>query len=191
VAYTRYASLENDLTAPHLMPGQITQLAEWVAEYITVQRAQYTPSAMPLSPVQRTAMDGFFSPAALNVGLLTLRGERIQNPLFYRQLQELGFRNLPDQSTMAAVTFSDVVVSHVPVTNELLFHELVHVEQYRQVGIARFSEFYVIGFLNGGGYESIPLEVHAYTLGAQYEANPQMRFSVEDAVRDCIRQVAY
>ena len=173
------------------MPGQVAQLAEWVAEYITVQRARYTPSAMPLSPAQAAAMDGFFSPDALNVLLLTLQGECIQNPPFYPQLQELGFLNLPDQSTMAAITFSDVVVSRVPVTNGLLFHELVHVEQYRQVGTARFSELYVTGFLNGGGYEGIPLEVHAYRLGAQYEANPQLRFSVEDAVRDCIRQSAY
>jgi hypothetical protein len=111
--------------------------------------------------------------------------------MLLRYNREIGFRNLPDQSTMAAITFSDVVVSHVPVTNGLLFHELVHVEQYRQLGIARFSELYVTGFLNGGGYQRIPLEVHAYELGAQYEANPQQRFSVEYAVGDHIRQGVY
>lgn len=136
-------------------------------------------------------MDAFFSPDVLNVLLLTLRGERVQNPPFYPQLQAMGFRNLPDQSTMAAITFSDVVVSHVAVTNGLLFHELVHVEQYRQLGIVRFSELYVTGFLNGGGYEHIPLEVHAYRLGAQYEASPQLPFSVENAVRDFIQRGAY
>jgi hypothetical protein len=179
------------LAAPHLMPEQIAQLANWVAEYITVQRERHTPSAMPLSRIQRAAMDGFFSSDVLNALLLTLQGERIQNPPFYPQLQEIGFRNLPDQSSMAAITFSDVVVSHVPVTDVLLFHELVHVEQYRQLGVARFSELYVTGFLNGGGYERIPLEVQAYKLGAQYEANPQQRFSVEHAVRECIGQRAY
>ena len=173
------------------MPEQIAQLAGWVADYITVQRALYTPSATPLSQAQRAAMGGFFSADVLNVLLLTLRGERIQNPPFYPQLQEIGFGNLPDQSTMDAITFSDVVVSHVPVTNGLLFHELVHVEQYRQLGIARFSELYVIGFLNGGGYERIPLEVYAYRLGAQYQASPQQRFSVECAVRERIQQRAY
>src|SRR5271167_3377992 len=113
------------------MPEQIAQLAQWVAEYIEAQRALYIPSAMPLSQAQRAAMDGFFSPDVLNTLLLMLQGGRIQNPPFYPQLQELGFRNLPDQSIMAAIAFSDVVVSHVPVTNWLLFHELVHVEQYR------------------------------------------------------------
>jgi hypothetical protein len=57
------------------------------------------------------------------------------NPDFYPMLRSLGFNNLPDQSTMGAITFSDVVVSHEPFSNGLLFHELVHVEQYRQLGI--------------------------------------------------------
>lgn len=74
-------------------------------------------------------------------------------------LRSVGFRNLPDQSGMGAVTFSDVVVSHEPFSSGLLFHELVHVEQYRQLDIPRFSELYVRGFLNGGSYEAIPLEV--------------------------------
>jgi len=43
----------------------------------------------------------------------------------------------------------------------LLFHELVHVEQHRQLGIPRFADLYVRGFLSGGSYEAIPLEVNA------------------------------
>jgi hypothetical protein len=70
-------------------------------------------------------------------------------------LRSLGFNNRPDQSTMGAITFSDVVVSHEPFSDGLLFHELVHVEQYRQLGISRFSERYVQGFLTGGSYEAI------------------------------------
>jgi hypothetical protein len=109
-----------------------------------------------------------------------LQGERVANPDFYPMLRSLGFNNLPDQSAMAAITFCDVVVSHEPFSNGLLFHELVHVEQYRQLGIPRFSELYVRGFLNGGSYEAIPLEVNAYTLGGRFEQNPANRFSVAD-----------
>src|SRR2546429_7268300 len=43
-----------------------------------------------------------------------------------------------------------------------LFHELVHAEQYRQLGVGRFAELYIRGFLSGGGYDGIPLEVNAY-----------------------------
>jgi hypothetical protein len=79
-------------------------------------------------------------------------------------LKNLGFNNLADQSAMAAIMFCDVVVSQEPFSNGLLFHKLVHVEQYRQLSIPRFSELCVRGFLNGGSYEAIPLEVNAYSL---------------------------
>jgi hypothetical protein len=83
---------------------------------------------------------------------------------------------------MAAITFCDVAVSHEAFSNGLLFHELVHVEQYRQLGVPRFSELYVRGFLNGGGYEAIPLDVNAHTLGGRFESQPQWVFSVDDEV---------
>ena len=108
-----------------------------------------------------------------------LQSERVANPDFYPMLGSLGFNNLPDQSTMAAITFWDVVVSHEAFSDRLLFHELAHVEQYRQLGIPRFSELYVRGFLDGGSYEAIPLEVNAYTLGGRFESNPRQVFSVE------------
>jgi hypothetical protein len=128
-------------------------------------------------------MNGFFSPQLLDgTRLLVLRGERVGNPDFYPMLRGLGFNNLPDQSTMAAITFCDILVSHEPFSNGLLFHELVHVEQYRQLGIPRFSERYVNGFVNGGSYDAIPLEVNAYTLGGRFESDPRRMFSVKDEV---------
>jgi hypothetical protein len=99
-----------------------------------------------------------------------------------RRPRRLGFNNLPDQSTMAAITFCDVVVSHEAFSNGLLFHELVHVEQYRQLGIPRFSELYVRGFLNGGSYEAIPLEVNAYSLEDRFRRDPRRMFSVENEI---------
>jgi hypothetical protein len=71
-------------------------------------------------------------------------------------LKGLGFTNLPDQASMAANTFSDVVVSDEQFSNGLLFHELVHVEQYRQLGIPRLSKLSVLGFLNGGYSAAAP-----------------------------------
>src|SRR5216684_3727654 len=82
----------------------------------------------------------------------------------------------------------NVVVSHEPFSNGLLFHELVHVEQYRQLGVRRFAEFYVRGFLAGGGYNGIPLENNAYTLGECYERDPARQFSVADEVERWITE---
>ncbi|MGB6474241.1 MAG: hypothetical protein WBF04_09185 [Candidatus Sulfotelmatobacter sp.] len=128
-------------------------------------------------------MEPFFAREVIDsVHVLVLEGERVPNPDFYPMLRDLGFNNLPDQSAMGAVTFCDVVVSHERFTAGLLFHELVHVEQYRQLGIPRFSELYVRGFLNGGSYEAIPLEVNAYTLEDRFRRDPRRTFSVQAEV---------
>ena len=177
------------MAAPRLTPDQIAHVSGLVAQYISTQREKYIARATPLSAQQRAAVNGFLSPQLLDgTRLLVLQGERVANPDFYPMLRSLGFNNLPDQSKMGAITFADVVVSHEPFSNGLLFHELVHVEQYRQLGIPRFSDLYVRGFLTGGSYEAIPLEVSAYTLGGRFEQNPARQFSVTDEVRRWIAE---
>lgn len=177
------------MPTPRFTPEQIAQVSGLVAQYISTQRGKHAPRAVLLSAQQRATVKGFFSPQLLdNTRLLVLKGERVANPDFYRMLRSLGFDNLPDQSTMGAITFSDVVVSHEPFSNGLLFHELVHVEQYRQLGIPRFSELYVRGFLSGGSYAAIPLEINAYTLEGRFEQNPARQFSVSDEVRSCLAE---
>ena len=58
----------------------------------------------------------------------------------------------------------------------------MHVEQYRQLGIPRFADLYVRGFLSGGSYEAIPLEVNAYTLEDRFKRERHGGFSVQDEV---------
>jgi hypothetical protein len=176
------------MSTPQLSPEQVTQVSDLVAGYITDQREKALPYAVPLSPEQRASLDGFFLPQVLDTRLLVLGETRVENPAFYPMLRQMGFTNLPNFTTMAAVTFCDVVVSHQPFSDGLLFHELVHVEQYRQLGsITRFAELYVRGFLSGGGYNGIPLEMNAYELGGRFEENPRTRFSVADEVGAWIR----
>jgi len=168
------------MATPHLTPDQIVQVSGLVAQYITTQREEYAPRAIQQSAQLKAKFAGFFSPELLeHARLLVLTGERVVNPGFYPMLRGLGFNDLPDFST---VTFSDTVVSHVPFTDGLLFHELVHVEQYRQLGVLKFSGLYVRGFLNGGGYDGIPLERNAYMLGERFEKDPARHFSVADEV---------
>lgn len=44
------------------------------------------------------------------------------------------------------------------------------------------------GFLNGGGYDGIPLEINAYALGGRFERNPRTRISVADEVGAWVRE---
>jgi hypothetical protein len=166
-----------------LTPNQMVELSGLVAGYISGQRQKFAARAVPLTAQQRAAVEAFFAPELLgSTRLLVLEHERVSNPGFYAMLWNLGFKDLPDQSTMAAITFCDVVVSHEPFSKGLLFHELVHVQQYLQLGISRFAELYVRGFLNGGSYEAIPLEVNAYTLEDRFRREPHRGFSVQREV---------
>lgn len=172
------------MATPPLSAGQIEQVSRAVAEYIASQRDRFFLNrSVKLSGAQKAAIGGFFRADLLETTqILVLEKERIGNPDFYAMLRGLGFSNLPDFAQMAAATFKDVVVSHEPFSDGLLFHEFVHVEQYRQLGVPRFAELYVRGFLDGGGYDGIPLEINAYDLGSRFEEYPDRAFSVEAEV---------
>ena len=82
---------------------------------------------------------------------------------------------------MAAITFVDTVVSHEPFTDRLLFRELVRVDQYERLGVAEFAN-YLTGFLGGGKYEAIPLEMNPYELDRRFASEPAKAFSVASEV---------
>ena len=91
-----------------------------------------------------------------------------------------------DFAHKAAIPCVDAVVSHQPFTDRLLFHELVHVVQYEKLGVAEFAAKYVRGFLSGGSYEAIPLEMNACELDARFAAAPTIAFSVASEVGACL-----
>lgn len=174
---------------PKLGDAQVSWVVQQVLGYIERQRPAFRYRAVPLSPNQKAAMQPFFPASTLEAArIIVLAGERVSNPPFYVQLVGMGFESaaLPDFSTMAAITFVDTVVSHGAFTDRLLFHELVHVIQYAKLGLEGFANKYVRGFLSGGSYESIPLEMNAYELDARFAGAPTKAFSVADEVREWI-----
>ena|SRR5215472_6153665 len=121
------------MAIPRLRSDQTSQVSGLVAGYISAQREMYAPRSVSLSVPQRAPLKPFFSREVLdNTRVFVLRVESVPNPEFYPMLRGLGCMNLPDQSTMTAITFSNVVVSHEPFSDGLLFHELVHAEHYRK-----------------------------------------------------------
>jgi len=173
------------MPVPRLGLRQIQQLTDWVADYIADQRSRFLKTAqpIPLDPVK--ALQPFFPEDVLTI-IRVVRG-RADDPNFYPQLEALGIRDLPPFSDMAGITFQDVIVHVQPLTKPLLFHELVHAVQYKYLGIEGFAERYVQGFLMGGSYEEIPLEKQAYALEERFAQRPSAPFSVEDDVKERIR----
>ena len=174
------------MSLPMLTTAQVEWVIQQVAAYIQNQRHTYQPGAAPLSLNQKNAMRSFFPQPALDaVRLVVLAGQRVSNPPFYGSLVQMGFSPaaLPDFFHMAAITFVDTVVAHEAFTDRLLFHELVHVVQYEKLGLEGFANKYVRGFLSGGSYEAIPLEMNAYELDARFAASPTTQFSVPGEVQ--------
>jgi len=167
-----------------LPPAMVSQLATMVEEYINSSRKKYAPQTVPLTDAQRNTMQPFFTDSVLDSArLCLLHGIRVPNPSMYSMAKMMGIRNLPDFSDMAAITFVDVIVSHQEFTDALLFHELVHVVQYAQMGLKEFAARYVNGFIQGGSYEEIPLEKNAYLLESRFSQGNGNPFSVDDEVR--------
>jgi len=171
---------------PKLNDAQIAWVVQHVTAYIGERRDIYFRRAIPLAADQRGALQLFFPASTLDfTRAVVLSGYRVGNPPFYPDLIRMGFAgdSLPDFAHMSAITFVDTIVSHVPLSTELLFHELVHVVQYQKLGLADFAGKYVRGFLIGGSYEAIPLEMNAYQLAARFPAAPINPFSVEAEVQ--------
>ncbi len=175
------------MALPKLSESQIKALIRQVAEYIETRRHNYGGKATLLNADQKAVMTPFFPQSILDsTRVVVLIAERVSNPGFYGDLVAMGFEPglLPDITQMAAITFVDTVVFHEPIENRRLFHELVHVVQYNQLGLLEFSAKYVNGFLTGGSYETIPLERNAYELNDRFDRAPADAFSVEDEVQE-------
>jgi len=159
---------------------RIRELANWVAAYISEQRATFHAKARPIGPEHKRLLQPFFPNDILH-DVRVVRGQASE-PSFYARLRAMGIRNAPPFSQMAGITFQDVVVHAEKLTGSLLFHELVHAVQYKHLELQGFAERYVRGFLAGGSYEEIPLEKQAYELESRFADNPAAAFSVEDDV---------
>ncbi len=173
-------------TLPNVSDDQLAWIISEVAKYIEQQRNHYHESARSLSSREKAPLGPFFPASVLDSArLVILKRPRVDNPPFYSQLNAMGFdeKLLPDFADMGAITFVDVVVSNGPISNGTLFHELVHVVQYKKLGLDGFAAKYVSGFLRGGSYERIPLEINAYQLDAKFTQNPERHFAVDDRVQ--------
>jgi hypothetical protein len=178
------------MSFPALSSTQVEWIVSAVAAHIAHQHQKYAPAAMPLSSEQKRRFHAFFPARVLDETRVTQLkpGRFVENPSFYEELKHWGFpaRTLPDFHNMAAVTFVDVVVSHGAMSQQTLFHELVHAVQFRKIGVEGFAGCYVSGFLSGGGYDGIPLERNAYELDTRFAGAPARSFDVAAEVQSWI-----
>ena len=170
------------------MDPELSYLIEQGGNWIRQQRRLHRPDALPLEPPAAATLGPFF-------GTDIVRDVRfksvpvIENPEFYRELVAVG-RPIPmDFSGTRGITFEDTVLlsdRYVAADGppmRLLFHEMVHMVQYRLLGVGGFVHRYVTGWAeNGFQYMAIPLERDAYELEGRFAANPHTPFPVRAEV---------
>jgi hypothetical protein len=195
-----YSSIEKQMldeetvsaTATGLNDQQILQAVECVSSYLRHQRERYLPSAAPLSEQYQAMMRPYFSATLLEqVKVVELHGERVPNPPFYAEAKALGFVSLPDITHMNSLTFLDVLVFNEEVTQRSLFHALVHAVQFQVLGLERYTELFVHGFVNTRFHFRVPIEAHAFLLESKFARPAAKSFSVEDQVRLWAKQNRY
>jgi hypothetical protein len=157
-------------------------LARPVADYINGQRNQLEKTGKVIPGHHRERLRHYFRHADLDrVRILERESLLIPALPFSDTARRLGL-DLPDLSLVAAITFDRVIASRQPLTSALLFHELVHVVQFRLLGVSAFARLYVRGLLMAGSYDGIPLE--------RCVAELDCRFETEATPFDVEREVA-
>jgi hypothetical protein len=168
---------------PRVSPEQIAQAIQWMVAHLRASREHYLPLAQPLSSPQLAALSLYFPPSLLSgIRIAELNGNRVAEPDLLVQARALGFDNLPDVSHMESLIFLDVIVFNEKFSERALFHSLVHAVQLQVLGLERYTELWVHGFLKARAHFAVPLEVQAFSLASKFVRPTQPPFSVESEV---------
>ena len=186
------AGQRSESSFPKVSEEQVVEISAAISAWVRERRDFYYPSATPLRANRKVIMQPFFSAALLGrVRALELEGGSVANPPFYAKVRELGFASLPDLSQMASLTFLDVVTFTGRMTDSALFHGLVHAVQFQILGLQRYADLLVRGFLRTNAHFAVPLETHAFALESKFLRNGLETFSVEEQVRLWVREGRY
>lgn len=161
-------------------------IAAPVRAYICCQRDRLQSQANILPKRDRIHVERYFKPDVLDcVRILLADPLPIPDPSFSSVMRWFGF-DFPSPLLTEAITFDNVIACREAMNASVLFHELVHVVQYRLLGVREFARQYVSGFLDTGSYADIPLERSAFNLQFRFETDAQP-FDVDTEVRRYLR----
>jgi hypothetical protein len=138
-------------------------MARWM-DRLHAQHAARAVSAREAGPAR---LAGYFSTALLDSARVVTVESLPFPPVSAYGLPEFQGMATPD---MAGITFGDmyfVRAGHAP-ADGVHFHELVHVVQWKTLGVPEFLSTYAVG-LAQHTYETSPLESVAYWLEGQFD----------------------
>jgi hypothetical protein len=158
--------------------------------WIAAQRLKHLPNSRSLTSAECSDLAAHFSSQCL-VSARIACVNQIPTPIFVRRIIEqfefLRQRIQFDFSAASGMTLGECILIAAPDPSvELLFHELVHVEQYRILGMKGFARAYVQGVMDSNFvYEKIPLEAAAFELTARFNSGES--FAVREELLHSIK----
>jgi len=175
-----------------LSEKRIAEMVSGVAAYFRRERDLYFPASEQLTPGWRNAVQAYFSKSLLDkVRTVILKGARIPPPPFYSEAIAMSGGNFPDFVHLASVTYCDIIVFHDEIALRTLFHGLVHAAQIAFLGMDRYSDLYLRGFVKTRSWIAIPLEAQAYQLDTRFAMSSTAVFSVEEEIKSWSEQGQY
>ncbi len=162
------------------------KLADWAEGWLLNLRQDCRGVSRMLSDEELAGLHGYFERDLLSTVRVALM-DQIPNPPFFSSLPELGLPvpwNYSEQPGLALIDTAVISPKRVPSGRwmSVLFHELVHLQQFQALGVSKFVARYVQGlFANGFDYAALPMERQAEDLQLRYDAGLKM-FSVEREV---------
>lgn len=172
----------------------VPAVAAKTQDWIESQRDEFLPRARPLTSAEHSSLAAHFSEQSLSSARIAAVSQ-IPSPPFFagllRQLEFIGKRVHFDFSAASGITFGECILVAVPGPPiDLLFHELVHSEQYRLLGLKAFARAYVQGIVDSNFmYDKIPLEAIAHEMAVRFKAGEV--FSVSDELKPWLKTRNY
>ena len=167
------------MEVPTITKRELQAIVAEVVGFVEQNRSRYVEFGRGLHPEEREPVERFFEPDLLESVRIVISGPgRTPNPAFFHRARERGFHLMPDFSHLGEITFGDVIVFQSPMTDRLLFHALVHVAQYRRLGIPRYVDRYLRTFVRSGLHVLVPFEAQAFELDHRFTLEPNKPFSV-------------
>ena len=140
----------------------------WI--WINIALKQNKENAASVASLSFTRLNEIF-PDELLSGTNVVITENIPIPFitFINRLGVSKFKKI--QNKVAGVTYKNTIFinNHYKNDESLFFHELVHIVQWKKLGITSFLVTYSVGLLKFG-YQNCPLEKMAFAMQAEFDS---------------------
>jgi hypothetical protein len=163
------------------IPDSIVRKVPLIKEWIDETVRQYAPRAKPLADFRFSRLPAYCSEELLRSTKVVVVDKLPMPPLASWGLTS--FRDFENEPFIAITYWDTIFILDKEVRNEsALFHDLVHVVQWKYLGEERFIMLYMKGLLEDKYYGS-PLEMMAYDHQEEFEGDTPP-FELEKKVKE-------